>query len=208
MKNHKIQVNKRYHVYYWTRILRTAGSGGALWVQRDFPDFWAHSHLWARTDLFLSRSFPLWHTSLQIPVFTSGPRHTYHLVVVHTWTSHITTAHTPVGRGTHVNEPCHTHGKYTNILSSAKLRVTTVLNETTAYLARCCLAHVWTSHVTHMVVLHLILRVFWWSVCYWKDKRSCDTHSCGTRGQKPTESWRKNRMLAGVCIHVCVHIYK
>ena len=31
----------------------TAGSGGALWVQRDSPDFRAHTHLWAQTDLCL-----------------------------------------------------------------------------------------------------------------------------------------------------------
>jgi len=40
-------------------IFRTAGSGGALWVQRDSPDFRAHSHSWARTDSFLSRLSPL-----------------------------------------------------------------------------------------------------------------------------------------------------
>ena len=28
------------------------GLGGALWVHRDYPDFWANTHLWARTNLF------------------------------------------------------------------------------------------------------------------------------------------------------------
>ena len=42
-------------------VFRTAGSGGALWVQRDSPDFRAHTHLWARTDLCLCQSSPLWH---------------------------------------------------------------------------------------------------------------------------------------------------
>ena len=58
----------------------------------------------------------LWQTGIHLCKFqffylTSGPRHTYHLVVIHTWTSHVTTAHTPVGHGTHVNEPCHTRSK-------------------------------------------------------------------------------------------------
>ena len=30
-----------------------------MWVQRDFPDFRAHTHLWAQTDLCLCRSSPL-----------------------------------------------------------------------------------------------------------------------------------------------------
>ena len=55
----KSRVNKMYHIFYSTVIFRTAGSGGALWVQTDSPDFRAHTHLWARTDLFLSRSSPL-----------------------------------------------------------------------------------------------------------------------------------------------------
>jgi len=41
-------------------IFCTAGSGGALWVQRlvqkDSSDFRAHTHLWAGTNLSLSRS--------------------------------------------------------------------------------------------------------------------------------------------------------
>jgi len=67
-KNHKISVNKRYHVFYSPPFFRTAGSGGALWVQRDSPDFRAHTHLWARTNLCLSHSSPLckcvsWHAA-------------------------------------------------------------------------------------------------------------------------------------------------
>jgi len=38
-ENQKVQVNKRYHIFYSTVIFRTAGSGGVLWVQRDSPDF-------------------------------------------------------------------------------------------------------------------------------------------------------------------------
>jgi hypothetical protein len=52
-----------YHIFYSIVIFLTAGSGGALWVQRDSPDFRAHTHLWARTDLCLCRSSPLWHDS-------------------------------------------------------------------------------------------------------------------------------------------------
>ena len=39
MKNKKTQVNKRYHLFHSPPLFRIAGSGGALWVQRDFPDF-------------------------------------------------------------------------------------------------------------------------------------------------------------------------
>jgi len=48
-----------YHEFYSPPLFRTAVSGGALWVQRDSPDFRAHTHLWARTNLCLSRSSPL-----------------------------------------------------------------------------------------------------------------------------------------------------
>jgi hypothetical protein len=46
-------------------ILFTVGSGGALWVQRDSPDFRAHTHLWARTDLCLCRLSPLSEVKLE-----------------------------------------------------------------------------------------------------------------------------------------------
>ena len=42
MKNHKIQVNKKYDVFYSPHIFRSAGSGG---VQRDSPDFRAHTRV-------------------------------------------------------------------------------------------------------------------------------------------------------------------
>jgi len=44
MKNHKFQVNKRYHVFYSPPLFCTAGSGGALCVQRDSSDFRANTH--------------------------------------------------------------------------------------------------------------------------------------------------------------------
>ena len=50
MKNHKIEVNKRYQLIYSPPIVRTAGSGGALWVQRDSPDFRARTRGWAQTN--------------------------------------------------------------------------------------------------------------------------------------------------------------
>jgi len=52
MENQKSQVNKMYDMFYSIVVFRTAGSGGALWVQRDSPDFRAHSHLWALNDVF------------------------------------------------------------------------------------------------------------------------------------------------------------
>jgi len=55
-----------YNIFYSIVIFRTAGSGGALWFQRDSPDFRVHTHLWARTDLFLSRSSPLWHLTVSL----------------------------------------------------------------------------------------------------------------------------------------------
>ena len=49
-ENQKIQVNKSYHISYSTVILLTVGSGGALWVLRDSPDFRAHTDVWAPTN--------------------------------------------------------------------------------------------------------------------------------------------------------------
>jgi len=65
MENQKSSVNRNYSIFFSIVIFRTAGSGGALWVQRDSPDFRVHTHLWARTDLFLSRSSPLRHSITQ-----------------------------------------------------------------------------------------------------------------------------------------------
>jgi len=59
MKNQKISVNKTYHFFHSPPLFCTAGSRGALWVQRNSPDFRAHTHLWAQTDLCLCRSSPL-----------------------------------------------------------------------------------------------------------------------------------------------------
>jgi len=50
-------VNNRYYLFHSPPLFCTAGSGGALWVQRDSPDFQAHTHLWARTDLCLCRLY-------------------------------------------------------------------------------------------------------------------------------------------------------
>ena len=54
MENQKSSVNRNYSIFFSIVIFRTAGSGGALWVQRDFPDFLAHTHLLAGTDLCLT----------------------------------------------------------------------------------------------------------------------------------------------------------
>jgi len=39
IENQKSSVNKTYSIIFSIVIFRTAGSGGALWVQRDSPDF-------------------------------------------------------------------------------------------------------------------------------------------------------------------------
>ena len=48
-----------YHLFHSPPLFRTAVSGGALWVQRDSPDFRSHTHLWAQMDLCLCRSSAL-----------------------------------------------------------------------------------------------------------------------------------------------------
>jgi len=54
----KLVVNKRYYTFYSPLLFRTAGSDVVLRVQRDFWKFWAHTHLWARSDFSWSPSSP------------------------------------------------------------------------------------------------------------------------------------------------------
>ena len=68
MENQEIQINKRYHIFYSIVIVRTAGSGGALCLQRDSPDFRTHNHLWTQTDLFPGRSSPLCEDMEKLPM--------------------------------------------------------------------------------------------------------------------------------------------
>jgi len=106
----KISVNKMYKLFYSTTLFRTTGSDVVLWVQRDSWKFWAHTHMWARSDVSLSPLSPLYE-------FVSASRwgescHTREWVMAHISMSYTATIlslrQDEVQHVTRINESCHT----------------------------------------------------------------------------------------------------